>query len=175
MQPLRSVSITEISSLLRTAPSPCLASVLSSSWGLHLNFSLCIETTGSHVPHKSLNQGHATFMPDAARPVHRLPPCLSRGQPRFPVSASPLLFRHLISGLLALISLVHTCHGTCRDFSSTLTTMDIDHSSLRWFEANSCKSAPRGLPSSLAQLHAITDEKKLPPVRIRGALRCHCT
>jgi hypothetical protein len=37
--------------------------------------------------------------------------------------------------------------------------MDIDHSSLRWFEAYSCKSAPRGLPSSLAQLHAMTDEK----------------
>jgi hypothetical protein len=31
---------------------------------------------------------------------------------------------------------------------------------LRWFEAYSCKSAPRGLPSSFAQLHAITGEKK---------------
>jgi hypothetical protein len=38
--------------------------------------------------------------------------------------------------------------------------MAFDHSSLRWFEANSCKSAPRGLSSSLAQLHAMTDEKK---------------
>ena len=31
-----------------------------------LDFSLHIEATGSHVPHKGLVQGHATFMPGAA-------------------------------------------------------------------------------------------------------------
>ena len=41
-----------------------------------------------------------------------------------------------------------------------LTTMAFGHSSLRWFEAYSCKSAPRGLPSSLVQLHAGAGEKK---------------
>jgi len=43
-------------------------------------------------------------------------------------------------------------------FPSTLTTMAFDHSSLRWFEACSCKPAPRGLPSSLAQLRAAIGE-----------------
>jgi hypothetical protein len=42
---------------------------------------------------------------------------------------------------------------SCETFSSTLTTMALYHSSLRWFEARSCKPAPRGLPSSSVQLH----------------------
>ena len=40
----------------------------------------------------------------------------------------------------------------CHDFSLTLTTLTLNQSSLRWFEACSCKPAQRGLPSSLAQL-----------------------
>ena len=64
--PLRSSSITEPSTLIRDDPPLCFASVLSSSWGRHLDFSLSIETTGSHVPHKSLTQIHATFTPEAA-------------------------------------------------------------------------------------------------------------
>jgi hypothetical protein len=42
-----------------------------------LSFSLRIGTTGSHVPHKSLDQIRATFMPDAAQAVNRLPLDLS--------------------------------------------------------------------------------------------------
>jgi len=38
--------------------------------------------------------------------------------------------------------------------------MPFGQSSLRWFEAYSCKSASRGLPSSFVQLRAITDGKK---------------
>jgi hypothetical protein len=66
----------EPSTLLRTAPPLCPASVLSSSWGIHLDFSLNIRTTASRVPHKSLNQIHATFMPDTAQAVDRLSPGL---------------------------------------------------------------------------------------------------
>jgi len=77
MQSLRSITITVTSSLLQTAPPLCLASVLSFSQGLYLNFSLNIEATGSHVPHKSLNQSHATFMPDATQAVSRFPLGLS--------------------------------------------------------------------------------------------------
>ena len=76
-QPLRSIPITEASSLLRAVPPLCSASVLSSSWDLHLDFSLSIRTTGSHVPHESQNHVHATFMPDAARAINRHPPNLS--------------------------------------------------------------------------------------------------
>ena len=42
----------------------------------------------------------------------------------------------------------------CRDFSLMPTTLALYQRSLRWFEASSCKPAPRGLPSSLAQLRA---------------------
>jgi hypothetical protein len=38
-----------------------------------LGLSLIIGTTGSHVPHKSLDQGHAIFMPDAAQAINRFP------------------------------------------------------------------------------------------------------
>ena len=40
---------------------------------------------------------------------------------------------------------------SCRAFSLTLTTMALYHSSLRWFEACSCKPTPRDLPSSFVQ------------------------
>jgi len=38
-----------------------------------LDFSLPIEATGSHVPHKGLDQVHATSMPDVAQAGCRLP------------------------------------------------------------------------------------------------------
>ena len=49
------------------------------SWGFHLNFSLGIGATGSHVPHTSLDQGHAAFMPDAIWAVSRSSPRLIPG------------------------------------------------------------------------------------------------
>ena len=61
-----------------------------------MNFSLNIETTGSHVPHKSLTQVHAVFTPEAAWAVYRFPPNLSRTQYRSSVLTSSLIFRRLI-------------------------------------------------------------------------------
>ena len=72
--------LSAVQRTLRVVPPLCLASVLSFLWGLHLNFSLAIETTGSHVPLKSLYPDHATFMPGAAQTVDRYPLCLSRDQ-----------------------------------------------------------------------------------------------
>ena len=155
MQPLRSITITVTSSLLRAAPPLCLASVLSFLWGLHLNFSLNIGTTASHVPHKSLIHVHAAFMPDAAQTINRLPLDLSWGCLSTPVLAPSLIFRHLINGSRSLISLILTCHDLCRDFSLTLTTPALYQRSLRQFETSSCKPVPRGLPSSFAQLHTL--------------------
>ena len=50
-------------------------------------------------------------------------------------------------------SLVYT-PGTifCHAFSLTLTTMTLNHSSLRWFGTYALTSIPRGLPSSFVQL-----------------------
>jgi hypothetical protein len=154
-QPLCSISITETSSLLRVGPPPCLASVLSSLWVLHLDFSLNIKTTGSHVPHKSLEQNHAAFMPSTTQAVSRFPLDLSRSTARSSVLMLTLQFRHLISGSLTLVFLIHTCRDLCLDFSSTLTTMALYQCSLRWFEACSCKPAPKGLPSSFVQLRTL--------------------
>src|SRR3990170_5032462 len=61
----------QASSLQRARPPLGLASVRSSSWVLHLDFSLRIETPGSHVPHKSLRWAHAVFMPVTTRAVSR--------------------------------------------------------------------------------------------------------
>ena len=64
----------QASSLLRADPPPCPASVLCPLWVFHLGSSLCIGATGSHVPHKSLNQDHAAFMPATVWAVSRFPP-----------------------------------------------------------------------------------------------------
>lgn len=108
MLPLRSTSITEVSALLRAAPSLYPALVLRRLWGFHLRFSLNIGMTGSHVPHKSLNQVHATFVPAAARPVNRFPPNLSRANDYLPVLTTSIRFRHFISGSLTFVSLALT-------------------------------------------------------------------
>src|ERR1035438_7771269 len=42
-----------------------------------------------------------------------------------------------------------------RPFPSVLTTMAFDHSRRRWFGTCSCKPVPRGLPSSIKQLHTL--------------------
>ena len=107
-QPLRSICITQTSSLLRVVPPPCLAAVLSRLWGLHLRFPLNIETTGSHVPPKSLDQVHAISMPDAAQTINRLPLDLSWGCLSTPVLTPSQIFRHLINGSRSLISLILT-------------------------------------------------------------------
>ena len=76
------------SSLLRAIPPPCPASVLGSSWGFHLDGSLCIRATGSQVPYMSPNWNHATSMPDATLTVNRLPQRLSRDNEHPPVLTS---------------------------------------------------------------------------------------
>jgi len=147
-RPLCSVSITETSSLILGSPPLCSASVLSFLWGFHLNFSLNIGTTASHVPHKSLIHVHATLMPDAAWTVNRFPPDLSRINDYPPVLTSSLRFRHFISGSLAFVSIESHLIPSSGTFSLTLTTTALYCSSLRWFEACSCKPASRGHLSS---------------------------
>jgi len=71
----------------------------------HLSFSLIIGTTGSHVPHKSLVQVRATFMPDAAQAVCRFLLDFSWYSVSYQFGRRLISFRHLISSSLALASL----------------------------------------------------------------------
>lgn len=80
-QHLRSISITETSTLLRTDPPLCAALVLKALQGFCLARSLSINTTGSQVPYKSLYLIHATSMPVAVWTVKRFPPNLSQKHP----------------------------------------------------------------------------------------------
>ena len=151
IQPLRSIPITETSTLLRVGPPLCPASVLSPSWVLHLGFSLIIGTTGSRVPHNSPDQVRATFMPDAIQAVSRSLLDLSWS------SVSPQFRhrRHLFSTphqwfACARLPEPYLTRSSAGPFPTTLTTKALDLCSLRWFETYSCKSAPRDLPSSLA-------------------------
>ena len=108
-----------------------------------MDFSLHIEATGSHVPHKGLVQGHATFMPGAAQPSCRLPLDLSR------VNDSPR-FRHRPYAFDTL-PVVHTLRlpapyltRSSRAVSVTLTTSALDRGSARRFEASPMPGGSEG-------------------------------
>src|SRR5712691_11063679 len=99
IHPLRSTPITEASTLLWGVPPLCPASVLRRLWDHHLRISLHIEATGSHVPHTSLEHGHALFMPDATQPVSRLPIVSGRRtvteitRPRYHAATASMMLR----------------------------------------------------------------------------------
>src|SRR5215211_7520016 len=96
-------------------------------------------------------------MPDTTWPVDRHPPGSSRGHKPSPVSMPHAVFRHVISGSLALAFVVHTCRARRRDFSATLTTPALNRRSSRWFEASPCRAAPEGQTSiSCTAPHSVT-------------------
>ncbi len=117
---LRSSSITEPSSLLRASLPPCPASVL---WLLRvpsrLSFSLRIGTTGSHVPHRSLIQVHAAFMPGAEWALNRFAPPLSR-RPHPPAVSTPSSSSRHVIGRFTFVRLhgSHLTQSSSRAFSS---------------------------------------------------------
>lgn len=144
---LRSTTITVASTLIRKHPSQCLASVLRSLWGIHLDCSLNIKATGSHVPYTSLTKVHALYTPDAIQPVNRFPLNLSQANDYLLVLTSSLRFRRVIKGSSRRLHWSYLT-GSCPAFSLPLTTTALYHSSVEWFEATSCKAAPRDLLSS---------------------------
>ena len=165
MQPLRSTSITETSSLLRVAPPLCFASVLSFSRGLHLNFSLNIETTGSHVPRKSLTQSHAIFTPEAAQAVSRLPLNLSWTQYRSPVLTSSLIFRRLIEWF--------ACARLSESYLPRSYAVTFPKRSLPWLFTNAALGGLKPAPVSRlrgARPHLLCSYAHFTKKRARGAL-----
>ena len=151
-QPLRSTSITEASSLLRVAPPSAPHRYAHSRGVTHLNFSLIISTTGSHVPQKSLKQRHATYTPDTDQPVNRHPLDSSRTMHQDPVSMSTVAAFDA-SSVVRLRSSHCSSHDASHDaFSLTLTTTALNRSSSGLFEASPCRAAPEGPPPSLLEL-----------------------
>ena len=100
-------------------------------------------------------QAQATLMPDAAPSVNRLRRGCSRGNdsPRF--RHRPYAFD--TSSVVPLRS--SSCQSPDlvlpRPFPSVLTTTAFDRSRRRWFGTCSCQPVPRGLPSSIKQLHTL--------------------
>ena len=152
IQPLRSTSITEASTLLRVGPPLCSASVLSLSWVLHFEF----------LPyHRNDRFPRSTQEPDSGS-RHLYAGC-------HPSSKQVPLGLILVSRKLPVLTssdFISTPHrwfacarlpepyltqSSAGPFPTTLTTKALDLCSLRWFETYSCKSVPRGLPSSLVQ------------------------
>ncbi len=113
-----------------------------------------IGATGSHVPHKSLKQGHAAFMPDAIWAVDRYLPDFSRANEAHPVLTPSMHFSTRLQRFARARLLASHLTGSSPAFSSTLTTIALYDSSLRWFETHSCKPVSRGHPliSCAAQL-----------------------
>jgi hypothetical protein len=116
IQLLHSSSVTVLSLLLQVNSPLCSASVLSLLRDLRLSFSLNIRTTGSHVPYESLNQDHATYMPDAAQTVSKFLLYLSRKSRQLPVLTSSLAFRHVIAWLTFVRLLESYLILSCRTF-----------------------------------------------------------
>ncbi len=125
---------------------------------------LFINNTPFHL-HHLLNKQNK---PGAAQPVNRPLLRLSWSSYRPPVLTSSILtssiaFRHLIEWFTFVRLPEPHLLPSCGNFSSTLTTMALYHSSLRWFEAYSCKATSRGPPSFLIQLQARGSPKKRKP------------
>ena len=85
-------------------------------------------------------------MPDAVWAVDRYPPDLSRANETHPVLTPSMHFstRHQRFACVRLLG-SHLTESRPA-FSSTLTTIALYDSSLRWFEACSCKPTSRGRP-----------------------------
>ncbi|WP_139016882.1 hypothetical protein [Candidatus Odyssella thessalonicensis] len=86
------------------------------------------------VPRKSLNHTHAIYTPDTVYTVIRFPVDLSRNLWTIPVLMSVLRIttRHQ---WFIYIRLYDSYLPSLPDFSLTLTTVTLNNSRLRWFEA----------------------------------------
>jgi hypothetical protein len=135
---------------------PCALPRYAGSHGVtHLNGSLRISTTGSHVPYKSPEPRHATFTPDTTQPVDRLPLDSSRATTQDPVLMSPDRAFDA-SAVVRFLSSHRSPHDvSCHAFSLTLTTPALDRRSSGLFEASPRRAAPEGLPPSPSELRHV--------------------
>ena len=93
-------------------------------------------------------------MPDAIWAVDRYLPDFSRANEAHPVLTPSMHFSTRLQRFARARLLASHLTGSSPAFSSTLTTIALYDSSLRWFETHSCKPVSRGHPliSCAAQL-----------------------
>jgi hypothetical protein len=157
IQPLRSISITETSSLLRANPSLCSASVLSPR-----GVSTCASPLTSERQVLMFHiKAYIEFMPLHAD-------CRFVCYTSSHQSSSQTYARSLVLTVSLSISTPHRWFtfvhlsnayltwSSAMPFPLTLTTVTLNHSSLRWFETYALTSIPRGLPSSFVQHGLLT-------------------
>ena len=150
-RPLRSSRITQPSPLLRAVPSLCLASVLWSLWGLHLDFSLSIETTGSQVPCTSLMSDSRRLNAGCRAGSRQVSPALIPRQPLALGFDITFGFRRFIERFAcARLSDSHLTRCPCLFLRRTPPWL-LTRAAQRRFAAWSCNPAARGLPSSRTQ------------------------
>ena len=145
IQPLRSISITETSTLLRVGPPPCSASVLSPSWVLHFEF----------LPYHRNDRFPRSTQEPGSGSRH-----LYAGRHPGSKQVLPWTYPGVVYGssfdVVLLFSTPHRWFACARlpephltpfmvPFPSTLTTRALYPCSLKRFEACSCKPTPRGL------------------------------
>jgi hypothetical protein len=94
---------------------------------------------------------HPFWEEDAIWAVDRYLPDLSRANEAHPVLTPSMHFSTRLQRFAHARLLASYLTGSSPTFSSTLTTSALYDRSLRWFEAGSCKPAPRGQPSSPVQ------------------------
>ena len=136
-QPLRSTTITAASSLIRVAPSQFLASVLSPLQFSCLDFSLIIKTTGSRSSLQKPESKSCPLYTGHHSHSHQASCELIPGRlyiPGFDVTSG---FRCIHKGSSSFIFLIHTCQSYTPAFLSTLMTITLNDSHLKWFEAYS--------------------------------------
>ena len=124
---------------------------------------------GSHVPHKSLREAHAAFMPVTTRAVDRLPPSFIPDQQLEPgfddvptLSTDRRRFTHV------RLPRAHLT-GWSRLFRSRSPPGPLRPRSSRWFGSRSCNPNPRGRPSSLVQQGCFQAAIAASLLRRRGA------
>src|SRR5271165_381243 len=90
-------------------------------------------------------------MPDAIWAVDRYLPDFSRANEAHPVLTPSMHFSTRLQRFARARLLASHLTGSSPAFSSTLTTIALYDSSLRWFETHSCKPVSRGHPPSPVQ------------------------
>ncbi len=140
---------TSPSTLLRTAPPLCPASVLNRSRGLRLRLSLRIRTTGSQVPCKGLNPRSCHLHAGCHLANRQAPAKL------VPADQRSRWFRHRLT-IFDTSAVVHL-HSTPwlvpdkvipLPFPVSLTTLSLKQRSSQRFRASACTAALEGLPPS---------------------------